>query len=239
MIMYNRWIGPIVIGAITQHTSNLWKGWPFILGLFIVAIALVILIDVDKAKEQAEAYRKTHVSSDPMRVAADEPIITEKTIDYKEEWSTHITPLLCTCILWQAMIRLTFYYYSLFLSLYCFSLLCVYYYTSSPSWIINKRHPFWCNWSPFSTWCVIMLSTNVWWWDSHASFSPGCDLPTNPEKGRRGADLISLSPFLCKYPKWANTRMLVAPCWRASCTQMATLVKTVSYNDYRGNRGCV
>ncbi|CDH53492.1 mfs general substrate transporter [Lichtheimia corymbifera JMRC:FSU:9682] len=79
------WIGPIVIGAITQHTSNLWKGWPFILGLFIVAIALVILIDVDKAKEQAEAYRKTHVSSDPMRVAADEPIITEKTIDYKEE----------------------------------------------------------------------------------------------------------------------------------------------------------
>lgn len=85
MIMYNRWIGPIVIGAITQHTSNLWKGWPFILGLFIVAIALVILIDVDKAKEQAEAYRKTHVSSDPMRVAADEPIITEKTIDYKEE----------------------------------------------------------------------------------------------------------------------------------------------------------
>lgn len=103
--MYNRWIGPIVIGAITQHTSNLWKGWPFILGLFIVAIALVILIDVDKAKEQAEAYRKTHVSSDPMRVAADEPIITEKTIDYKEEWSrtlhTHSIPSLCTSILPQ------------------------------------------------------------------------------------------------------------------------------------------
>lgn len=60
------------------------------MGLFIIAIFLVIMIDVDKAKEQAEAYRKLHVSSDPLSVAAvadmkNEPIITEKTIDYKDE----------------------------------------------------------------------------------------------------------------------------------------------------------
>ncbi|KAI9263385.1 autophagy-related protein 22-like protein [Phascolomyces articulosus] len=54
------WIGPVVIGAITEHTSNLWKGWPFILGLFIIAFTLVCLIDVEKAKLQVEEYQKAH-----------------------------------------------------------------------------------------------------------------------------------------------------------------------------------
>ncbi|KAI8393887.1 autophagy-related protein 22-like protein [Radiomyces spectabilis] len=51
------WIGPVVIGAITEHTNNLWKGWPFVLGLFIIAIVIVIFIDVDKAKLELVAYQ--------------------------------------------------------------------------------------------------------------------------------------------------------------------------------------
>ncbi|KAI8380191.1 autophagy-related protein 22-like protein [Blakeslea trispora] len=52
------WIGPVVIGAITQSTSNLWKGWPFVLGLFVAATILISLIDVDKAKLEIIEYEK-------------------------------------------------------------------------------------------------------------------------------------------------------------------------------------
>ncbi|CAM0140589.1 hypothetical protein VKS41_006609 [Umbelopsis sp. WA50703] len=50
------WIGPVVIGAITQSTSNLWEGWPFVLGLFLIAIVIIFFIDVDKAKEDIRIY---------------------------------------------------------------------------------------------------------------------------------------------------------------------------------------
>ncbi|KAI9315385.1 autophagy-related protein 22-like protein [Dichotomocladium elegans] len=55
------WIGPVVIGAVTEHTNNLWNGWPFIMGLFIISIGLVVIIDVDKAKVEAEEYRRRYV----------------------------------------------------------------------------------------------------------------------------------------------------------------------------------
>ncbi|KAI8146830.1 autophagy-related protein 22-like protein [Fennellomyces sp. T-0311] len=58
------WIGPVVIGAITEHTNNLWNGWAFILGLFIISIVLVSFVNVDKAKEQAEAYLHEHPQPD-------------------------------------------------------------------------------------------------------------------------------------------------------------------------------
>ncbi|CAO0802148.1 unnamed protein product [Mucor circinelloides] len=53
------WIGPVVIGAITQSTSNIWKGWPFVLGLFILATSIICFIDVDKAKLELSEYEKT------------------------------------------------------------------------------------------------------------------------------------------------------------------------------------
>lgn len=53
------WIGPVVIGAITETTLSIWKGWPFVLGLFIVAITIVVWIDVEEAKRDAEEYMKS------------------------------------------------------------------------------------------------------------------------------------------------------------------------------------
>lgn len=47
----------MVIAAITEHTSNLWKGWPFILALFVIGIVIILFIDVDKAKRDVEAYQ--------------------------------------------------------------------------------------------------------------------------------------------------------------------------------------
>ncbi|KAI9499724.1 autophagy-related protein 22-like protein [Zychaea mexicana] len=58
------WIGPVVIGAITEHTSSLWKGWPFVLALFFIAFVLVCFIDVEKAKKQVEEYQKAHPMPD-------------------------------------------------------------------------------------------------------------------------------------------------------------------------------
>ncbi|KAI8047442.1 autophagy-related protein 22-like protein [Gilbertella persicaria] len=50
------WIGPVVIGAITQYTDNLWKGWPFVLGLFVLSLIIIWFIDVDKAKIDITNY---------------------------------------------------------------------------------------------------------------------------------------------------------------------------------------
>ncbi|KAG2205082.1 hypothetical protein INT47_002176, partial [Mucor saturninus] len=50
------WIGPVIIGAITQYTDNLWKGWPFVLALFVVSLVIIWFIDVDKAKLDIEKY---------------------------------------------------------------------------------------------------------------------------------------------------------------------------------------
>ncbi|KAI8639576.1 autophagy-related protein 22-like protein [Parasitella parasitica] len=52
------WIGPVVIGAITQSTANIWMGWPFVLGLFILATIIICFIDVDKAKLELVEYEK-------------------------------------------------------------------------------------------------------------------------------------------------------------------------------------
>ncbi|KAI8991723.1 autophagy-related protein 22-like protein [Mycotypha africana] len=52
------WIGPVVIGAITDATSNIWKGWPFVFMLFLIAIILIVSIDVDKAKVELMNYAK-------------------------------------------------------------------------------------------------------------------------------------------------------------------------------------
>lgn len=58
------WIGPVVIGAITEATSSIWKGWPFVLGLFCIAILIVIFIDVDKAKQEALDYNARNCIQD-------------------------------------------------------------------------------------------------------------------------------------------------------------------------------
>lgn len=50
------WIGPVVIGAITQYTDNLWKGWPFVLALFLLSFVIIWFIDVDKAKIDIANY---------------------------------------------------------------------------------------------------------------------------------------------------------------------------------------
>ena len=51
-----RWIGPVVVGAISESTSNIWMGWPFVLGLLAVAAVIVLFIDVDAAKQELAVY---------------------------------------------------------------------------------------------------------------------------------------------------------------------------------------
>ncbi|KAI9249135.1 autophagy-related protein 22-like protein [Phascolomyces articulosus] len=53
------WIGPVVVGAISQSTSNVWMGWPFVLGLFLAATVIVLFIDVDAAKQELAEYEKS------------------------------------------------------------------------------------------------------------------------------------------------------------------------------------
>lgn len=49
-----------MVGAISQATGNIWTGWPFVLGLFVVATAILLFIDVDKAKEAVRQYELEH-----------------------------------------------------------------------------------------------------------------------------------------------------------------------------------
>ncbi|KAI9322583.1 autophagy-related protein 22-like protein [Dichotomocladium elegans] len=50
------WIGPVVVGAISETTSNVWMGWPFVLALFVIATTIIFFIDVDGAKKDLEEY---------------------------------------------------------------------------------------------------------------------------------------------------------------------------------------
>ena len=59
IIYYYSWIGPVVVGAISQSTSNVWMGWPFVLALFVVATIIVLFIDVDAAKQELVDYEKS------------------------------------------------------------------------------------------------------------------------------------------------------------------------------------
>ncbi|KAI9497101.1 autophagy-related protein 22-like protein [Zychaea mexicana] len=57
------WIGPVVVGAISESSSSVWMGWPFVLGLFALATIIVLFIDVDAAKKElAEYERNTTIS---------------------------------------------------------------------------------------------------------------------------------------------------------------------------------
>jgi MFS-type transporter involved in bile tolerance (Atg22 family) len=44
------WFGPLIVGVISQKTGNLWLGWPFILAMFVVAIAILYSVDMAVAK---------------------------------------------------------------------------------------------------------------------------------------------------------------------------------------------
>ncbi|CAO3618234.1 unnamed protein product [Mucor fragilis] len=72
------WIGPVIIGAITQYTDNLWKGWPFVLALFLLSFVIIWFIDVDKAKIDIANYLAEqdaadgHTDSNELVVAPDE-----------------------------------------------------------------------------------------------------------------------------------------------------------------------
>ncbi|KAI7864760.1 autophagy-related protein 22-like protein [Spinellus fusiger] len=57
------WIGPVVIAAITEHTDNIWKGWPFVLALFVVSLGILFFIDVDKAKLEMVEYMEQNQES--------------------------------------------------------------------------------------------------------------------------------------------------------------------------------
>lgn len=79
------WIGPVVIGAITQYTDNLWKGWPFVLALFVVSLAIVWFIDVDKAQIDIENYlAREQVDNNEVvdEIPEKQEIITEKQLAF-------------------------------------------------------------------------------------------------------------------------------------------------------------
>ncbi|KAI9304960.1 autophagy-related protein 22-like protein [Cunninghamella echinulata] len=50
------WIGPIIIGAITEKTSNIYIGWAVILAFFVLGLVFLYFVDVQKAKLDIENY---------------------------------------------------------------------------------------------------------------------------------------------------------------------------------------
>ncbi|CAO3638928.1 unnamed protein product [Cunninghamella echinulata] len=50
------WIGPVIIGAITEKTSNIYTGWAVILTFFVLGLIVLYFVDVQKAKLDIENY---------------------------------------------------------------------------------------------------------------------------------------------------------------------------------------
>lgn len=72
------WIGPVIIGAITQYTDNLWKGWPFVLALFVISLVIIWFIDVDKAKVDIDNYLAEDKALEQYHVEVNSSDIDEK-----------------------------------------------------------------------------------------------------------------------------------------------------------------
>jgi len=52
------WIGPLVIGAITNVTSSIWDGWPFIFFLLLTPMIMIFFIDEKKARLDVAEYER-------------------------------------------------------------------------------------------------------------------------------------------------------------------------------------
>lgn len=53
------------MGAISQASSNVWMGWPFVLALFVAATAIILMIDVDAAKRELADYVDDNTVTSP------------------------------------------------------------------------------------------------------------------------------------------------------------------------------
>ncbi|KAI8339706.1 autophagy-related protein 22-like protein, partial [Chlamydoabsidia padenii] len=49
-------VGPVIIGALTERTSNIYTGWAVVLVFFVVGLGILFFVDVDKAKLDIEEY---------------------------------------------------------------------------------------------------------------------------------------------------------------------------------------
>jgi UMF1 family MFS transporter len=56
------WIGPLVVGAITNATGTIRKGFIFLIITMIIPIILVLLVKPEKGKQQAKAFDNPHYS---------------------------------------------------------------------------------------------------------------------------------------------------------------------------------
>lgn len=52
------WVGPVIIGALTEKTDNLYTGWAVVLAFFVVGLVILFFVDVKKAKLDIEEYYK-------------------------------------------------------------------------------------------------------------------------------------------------------------------------------------
>ncbi|CAK7216173.1 hypothetical protein SCUCBS95973_002719 [Sporothrix curviconia] len=52
------WIGPIISGVIIDRTGSTWKAFPFSLALSVAGIALIVFVDVSKARQQCEEWQE-------------------------------------------------------------------------------------------------------------------------------------------------------------------------------------
>lgn len=74
--IFNSWIGPVVVGAISQSSGNVWMGWPFVLALFVVATIILFFIDVDAAKRDLAAYEQQYSAE-----VSDAAVIPSSAVD--------------------------------------------------------------------------------------------------------------------------------------------------------------
>ncbi|CAO3587310.1 unnamed protein product [Absidia cylindrospora] len=50
------WVGPVIIGALTEKTDNMYTGWAVVLVFYVVGLAILFFVDIEKAKLDIEKY---------------------------------------------------------------------------------------------------------------------------------------------------------------------------------------
>ena len=57
-VQSSSFVGPLIVGAISDGTGNIRWGFLFLLGMILLAVPVVLSVDVKRARADARAYRR-------------------------------------------------------------------------------------------------------------------------------------------------------------------------------------
>ncbi|KAI8070320.1 autophagy-related protein 22-like protein [Gongronella butleri] len=82
------WVGPVIIGAITDKLNNVYVGWVVVLAFFVVSLIILFFVDVNGAKIDIERHYRAQMEIDAQNEEQNAPVSVEKILQEDSASST-------------------------------------------------------------------------------------------------------------------------------------------------------